>query len=224
MCRFMCVGLVATVLVAVSPSLMWRSNSPNTSALSVALGASLVLPACYENFLASGFDGSGVLSPRTLLKQSAVFFSSFVVSDRAYHFLDGFAFFVSWRSVSVCALVVIALSWGCSFCVVDALTLMVSSSLLFELFKCCLVGRRVGVVRVEGVLLKCLVEVDRVFAPVDSTVSDFSLFDWLLNYSYLLSLVVDRQLDPGSHRSVIAVQVDLSHCFCVYAMFDHGCP
>ena len=40
-----------------------------------------------------------------------------------------------------------------------------------------------------------LVEVDRVFAPVDSTVSDYSLLGWLLVYKYLLSLVVDGQLD-----------------------------
>ena len=73
--------------------------------------------------------------------------SSFVVFVCARRFLDDFAgvcfclsiivgaelrFCMSWRSVSVCSSVVIALSWGCSFCVVDALTVIVSSSLLLR--------------------------------------------------------------------------------------------
>ena len=40
-----------------------------------------------------------------------------------------------------------ALSWGCSFCVVDMLMVMVSSSFDVEFFKCCWAGRRVGLGR-----------------------------------------------------------------------------
>ena len=87
------------------------------------------------------------LSPRKLLKLSAVaclrslfLFArgAFLMILLVYVFvcLSSFGaelrFCMSWRSVSVCSSVVIALSWGCSFCVVDALTVIVSSSLLLR--------------------------------------------------------------------------------------------
>ena len=53
----------------------------------------------------------------------------------------------------------------CSLCVLDALVVMVFSSLLLSS------SSGVGFGCVEGVLLVCLVDVDRVFAPVDYVVS-----------------------------------------------------
>ena len=98
-------------------------------------------------------------------------------------------------------------SWGCSCCVVDTLMVMVSSGLLLSSSS------------VAG-----LVDVDCVFAPVESPDSVSSLlcrrhgcFPF-----FVLSLVVDWQLDPGDHRFVVAVNVDLSRCFCVFAMFEQN--
>ena len=109
----------------------------------------------------------------------------------------------------MCSLVVIASSRGCSLCVVDALIVMVSSSLLTNSSSVAGLVVVVGLVVFGGVILVCLVVVDRVFAPVDSTVSasllaSFSLF------------VVDWQCGPGCHIIVIAVHVDMSHCFWVF--------
>ena len=82
---------------------------------------------------------------------------------------------------------------------------------IFKL-QCCWGGRRVGVGRVEGVLLVCLVYVDRVFAQVDFLVSVSSLFFgfpvWCSPF-HLLSIVVDWQLDPVYQHFRFAVHVQL---------------
>ena len=90
------------------------------------------------------------------------------------------------------------LSWGCSFCVVDALWVMK--------FGCCVVGRRVGVGRVEGLFLVCLITAYPVLAPVEFVVTAAASllcfpYCWTLD---LLSIVVDWQSDSGDHCFAIA--------------------
>ena len=38
----------------------------------------------------------------------------------------------------------------------------------------------------------------------------------------MLSFVVDWYLDSGYHRLVIAIHVDLSRCFCIFAVLEQG--
>ena len=69
---------------------------------------------------------------------------------------------------------------GWSFCVILALVVMASSSLVLKILKCCWIGRRAWVGRVQGVLLVCLMDADLTFAPVGAAVSAAFLFFRLL--------------------------------------------
>ena len=80
-----------------------------------------------------------------------------------------------------------------------------------------LFGRRVG-----AWCVWCLVGVDRVFILVESVVVASSLFlcclfRWAV---YLLSFVVDWKFGSGYHCIVIAIHVDLSHCFCIFCIYN----
>ena len=81
-----------------------------------------------------------------------------------------------------------------------------------------------GVGRVEDLLLVCLVIADRALTPVDFVVTASALllcvlFRWILD---LVSLAVEWQLSSGDHCLLIAMHVDLSRCFCIFAVFEHG--
>ena len=61
----------------------------------------------------------------------------------------------------------------------------VISELIVGFFWCCLIGCRVGVGRVQGVFLVCLVNVDRVLTPVDSALIASSPFFFFFFFFFL---------------------------------------
>ena len=74
-----------------------------------------------------------------------------------------------------------------------------------EFLRCCVVGRCVGVGRVEGVLLVCMGNADRVLTLVDFVVTASALL-----LCFLLHWTLDWQFDSGYHCFVIASHVDMS--------------
>ena len=96
--------------------------------------------------------------------------------------------YVSWRSVPVRSCVVIALSSGYSFYVVDAHAILKRAA---EVLKCCWVGRRV---------VLCLASVDRTFTSVGSTVSVCSSLFQLL---FALTVVLVECRGTSGHEQVV---------------------
>ena len=135
--------IISALTPLVSAALPFVSLLMASSSSCIGTGVITVVVGCH---CSRGFDGGGFfLSPRTFPKISAVcvLLSLFLIARIIFlivllvsfvFYLSSFGvvlrFCLSRRWDSACSLIVIALSWVSSFCVVDALMVMAVSSLL----------------------------------------------------------------------------------------------
>ena len=163
---------------------------------------------CLKDFLASCLDRSRVFETTGLSSFLIVrIFFLIILLMSLFVCLSSFGivmrFCMSRRRDSSCSLLVIVLWWCCCCCTARQNIF----EFVVEVLGFCVVGRRVGVDRVEGLILVCLVNVYRVLVPVEFVVTASSaLFGCLSRWpSYLLSLVVHGYCDSSCHCFVVAI-------------------